>query len=365
MNKFSSSLFIFICLLLFGCSIANKKDPFDLRDQEIFDLEIEKTNIPELINPMKINKVGKYLIISENPRISPENPLLHVLDKESLTYLYPKGITGFGPLEISNSTLIEEGFTDSTFINYSSQSKRLSEFSLSNESRLALSEYKQPEDLFMVYLSYHATDSTIIGLMANDPNRLAEYSTKDGRRISGFGTWEKIPDTENLIDYEDPLINYHLGEINKGWYKGNRALGLFVKASIYRDRLEIFHYDTKKFDIVEGPRLELPDFTIRHSNGQSAVIFNPENAYGHRDIAIGEKYIYDLYGGFNQAHINETNEIAKTIYIITHDGKVIGKLNLPVSLRSLEVDEKLRKIYGITTDEDPGIAVFDIPDKFL
>ncbi|SFB48197.1 BF3164 family lipoprotein [Algoriphagus aquimarinus] len=360
------SLFSFlIALIVLGCSTSDKKNPFDLSDQEIYYLNSKKIYYPELINPMKINKVGDYLIISENPRISPDQPLLHVLGINNLNYLYPKGITGFGPLEISNATLIEEGFTDSTFLNYSSQSKRFSEFSLTNNSRLAISEYKQPDDLYMVYLSYHATDSTIIGLMANDLNRLAEYSIKDGKRIAGYGTWEKIPETEMLIDYEDPLINYHLGELNKGWFKANRALGLFVKASIYRDRLEIFHFDTKKFDIVEGPRVELPDFNIWHSNGQSAVIFNPENAYGHRDIAIGEKYIYDLYGGFNQAHINEINEIAKTIYILTHDGDVVGKLNLDVSLRSLEVDEKLGEIYGITTDEDPGIAVFDIPDKFL
>ncbi|WP_317046442.1 BF3164 family lipoprotein [Algoriphagus chordae] len=359
------SILLFYWFLLLSCSTASKRNSFDLSDQEIYNLKSVKKYYPELINPMKINKVGEYLIISENPRIGPEQPLLHVFNKNNSTYLYPKGITGFGPLEISNATLIEEGFTDSTFLNYSSQSKRFSEFSLTNNARLAISEYKQPDDLYMVYLSYHATDSTIIGLMANDLNRLAEYSIRDGKRIAGYGTWEKIPETEMLIDYEDPLINYHLGELNKGWFKANRALGLFVKASIYRDRLEIFHFDTKKFDIVEGPRVELPDFNIRHSNGQSTVIFNPENAYGHRDVAIGEKYIYDLYGGFNQAHINQTNEIAKTIYIVTHNGEVVGKLNLDISLRSLEVDEKLGKIYGITTDEDPGIAVFDIPAEFL
>jgi hypothetical protein len=35
------------------------------------------------------------------------------------------------------------------------------------------------------------------------------------------------------------------------------------------------------------------------------------------------------------------------------------------SIRGLTVDESLGKIYGITTDEDPGIAVFDIPKELL
>tara|TARA_R110002012_G_scaffold306260_1_gene510824 strand:+ start:8491 stop:8595 length:105 start_codon:yes stop_codon:yes gene_type:complete len=29
------------------------------------------------------------------------------------------------------------------------------------------------------------------------------------------------------------------------------------------------------------------------------------------------------------------------------------------------VDDELGQIFGITTDEDPGIVIFDIPEKFL
>lgn len=156
-----------------------------------------------------------------------------------------------------------------------------------------------------------------------------------------------------------------MGEINAGRFKANKKLGIFVKTSVYRDRLEIFHYDTKTFNIVNGPRMNVPDFKIHHSGGESALIFNLNHPYGHQDVAVGEKYIYDLYSGFTEKQIYQTNEIAKIIYVLTHTGEVVGRLNLDISIRDLAVDEKLGKIYGITTDEDAGIAVFDIPERFL
>ncbi len=216
-----------------------------------------------------------------------------------------------------------------------------------------------------MYRMYHATDTTVIGIMANDKNRLVEFSIKDGTRIAGYGSWEKIPETDHLIDYTDPDINYHLGEINAGRFKGNRKLGLFVKACVYRDRIEIFHHKTKSFVVVEGPRMAMPDFKILHSGGQSAVVFNREYPYGHGQIAIGEKHLYISYAGVNEKQIKETGEIAKTIYVLKHSGEVIGRLNLDFSIRDLVVDEKLGKIYGLTTDEDPGIVVFEIPEPFL
>ena len=261
--------------------------------------------------------------------------------------------------------LVESGPNDSTFTVYSSMSKTLTDFSLTDTSLLGIHQYKQPEGLYEVYRMFHATDSTVLGLKSIDPNRLVEISLKDGKRVAGYGTWEKIPDADHLIDYSDPIINYHLGQINKGWFKANRKLGLFVTAGVYRDKIEIFDYNDKKFTIVEGPRVELPKFEIVQGGANSSVIFDIENKYGHRDIYIDEKYIYNLYGGFNEQEIFETNEVAKTIYILTHSGDVVGKLNLDISIRGLVVDSNLKKIYGITTDEDPGIAVFELPEEFL
>ena len=358
------NLLLSLILLSFSCANPTKK-PFELDQDSIYELKGKKTYFPELLIPRRLNMVGDYLIVSERSRLSPEFPLIHVIKRNPYTYEFPKGVTGFGPLEIPDATLIEPGFSDSTFTVYSAMSKKFTDFSLNDTSRLGIKEYKQPQELFGMIRMFHSTDSTVIGIMANDPNRLVEFSMKDGKRIAGYGNWEKIPDTEHLIDYTDPDINYHMGDINKGGLKANRKLGLFVKANSYRDRIEIFHYDTKTFDIVNGPRLGVPDFEIKYSGSESAVIFNRDYPYGYGDVSIGEKYIFALYGGVTEKQIRETNEIAKIIYVLTHTGEVVGRLNLDISVADMIVDDELGQIFGITTDEDPGIAVFDIPEKFL
>ncbi|UZD24764.1 BF3164 family lipoprotein [Algoriphagus halophytocola] len=312
-----------------------------------------------------MNAVGDFLIISENRRNDPTYPLIRIFRKSPLSYFSSKGKPGFGPLEIPSATLVESGPNDSTFTVYSGMSKTLTDFSLADTSLLGINQYKQPEGLYEVYKMFHATDSTMLGIKSIDENRLVEISLKDGKRIAGYGKWEKIPNADHLIDYSDPIVNFHLGQINKGWFKANRKEGLFVTAGVYRDRIEIFDYNNKKFTVVEGPRLDLPKFEIVPSGANSVVIFDIENKYGHRDIYIDDKYIYDLYGGFNEEEIFENNVVAKTIYILTHSGDVVGMLHLDISIRGLVVDTSLKKIYGITTDKDPGIAVFDLPDEFL
>lgn len=354
-------IFLLLTLVIVSCTVS-EKNPFEVAKENVYTLTGDKTYFPELLTPRHLNMVGEYLIVSEGSRISPELPLLHIIKKDPLRYQYPKGVTGFGPLEISDASSLEPGLKENTFTVYSAINKKIVDFSLMDSSRLGIKEYKQPEELFGMYRMYYATDTTVIGIMANDKNRLVEFSIEDGIRIAGYGSWEKIPDTDHLIDYTDSDINYHLGEINAGRFKANRKLGLFVKACVYLDRIEIFNHKTKSFVIVEGPRLATPDFKILHSGGQSAVVLNPEYPYGHGEIAIGEKHLYISYAGVNEKQIKETGEIAKTIYVLKHSGEVVGRLNLDYSIRDLVVDEKLGKIYGLTTDEDPGIVVFEIPE---
>ncbi|WP_338220631.1 BF3164 family lipoprotein [Algoriphagus sp. oki45] len=348
-----------ILLLSVACAPNTPNSPFDFPANGLpeFNLSSKKYYYPEVLNPMHVKQKGEYLILMEIYRIPPEKPLIHLINKTTLSYFSAKGITGFGPNEIANAELFDPGFDPNTFWIYSSRSKRMSEFSLLDTNRLSISEFRQPEGMFMIYNLYFTKDSTFLGISASDPNRLIELDYS-GNRVNAYGTWEKIADRSDLDDYL-------LGELNKGWFRANSKKTIYVKASIFRDRLEIFDYRTKEFVLVDGPRLELPKFKISGSGANSALIFNPEEAYGHRDIAFGESYIYDLYGGFNEAQIQQSNVIAKTIFVLTDKGEMVAKLNLDRSLRSISVDETMGKIYGITTDADPGIAVFDIPKDLL
>jgi hypothetical protein len=180
----------------------------------------------------------------------------------------------------------------------------------------------------------------------------------DGNEIAGYGKWEQIPE-------QPEMDNYLLMTYNKGRLKTNSEKNVFVKASLYRDRLEIFDYETKKFTIIDGPRLELPPANISGSGSNSALVFSMDQKYGHRDIAVGRKFIYDLYSGRSQQEIQETGRDCETVYVLTIKGEMVAKFELDKSIWGITVDEDLGKIYGITTDEEPGIAVFDIPKQLL
>lgn len=176
--------------------------------------------------------------------------------------------------------------------------------------------------------------------------------------MAGYGKWQQIPERPEMD-------NFLLSTYNKGKLKSNSAKKVFVKASLYRDRIEIFDYETKSFTIVDGPRLELPPAIISGSASNSTLVISMDQKYGYKDISVGENLIYALYSGQSQQEIQLTGKDSETVYIISQKGEMVAKIELDISIRGIAVDEALGKIYGLTTDEDPGIAVFDIPEELL
>ena len=356
--------YIFVYLLFFltfftACQSNSPKSPFDFpaNGKPSFDLIGKKTYLPEILSPKKIERKGKFLIVIEGSRMPLEKPIIHLIDKNTLEYIMPKGVNGQGPNEITDAHLFDPGFSDSTFWINSTMSKRMAEFSLYDTTELSIYEFRQPEIMYAAYYLLMITDSTFLSLVASDSNRFVEYGM-NGKRIAGYGKWDPIPNRPGLTDYM-------ISEVNTGWFKVDRDANLFVKASLYRDRIEIFNYSTKQFIFVDGPRLGYPDFDVVGSGANAGVIVKPEVKYGHRDIAFGEKYMYDLYGGYNYAEFLKSSKIAETVYILTKKGEMIAKLNLDKSLRAITVDEVMGKIYGITYDDKPSIVVFDIPQELL
>ncbi|WP_286756806.1 BF3164 family lipoprotein [Roseivirga sp. UBA838] len=345
---------------LFITSCWNRTDnPFDFsnRTENVYELVGVKKNIPEIISPHRINRKGNFLIVTEDGKIPLDKPIIHILDIESLELKVSKGINGYGPNEITDAFLFDAGFSDSTFWVNSTISKRMAEFSLFNNNVLSEREFRQPEAMFTAFNMQMTSDSTFLCFVADDTNRLVEFNNK-GKRLGGYGDWEKI-------DGRNDLDNFLMLMINGGWFTSNHDQNIFVKAGAYRDRIEIFEYDTKSFTIIDGPRLEIPPFNIKGSGKNRMAAFPIETKYGHRDISIQDRYIYDLYSGFSELDYRKDGDLAKTIYVLTRKGDVTAKFNLDKSVKSIAVDESKGKIYAISTDEETGIIVFDIPKKLL
>jgi hypothetical protein len=344
--KIHLSIIAIATFLVFACS---KKHT----EQEIIQLESEKIYFEELKMPMKIRfKQGK-LLVSENSRISPGLPLIHVLDTDNMSYMFSQGKTGFGPGEISNASDFDLGSNDSTFWVYSSMEKRISEFSLFEQSDLAMHQIKQPVNFFKAYSCLFLTDSTFLGTFVDSPHRLVEFGlTSDFEK--GYGSLENFTERTDL-DY------FNLSQINSGWFNSNPEKSVFAIASIYYDKIDVFDTRTKEFKTIYGSDPEVFEFELHQEASGSTVIWAWDAPYQYRDLEITEDRIYALYGGISEPEIQKTSEVAKTLRVYDLDGNLLEQYELDRSLRSIALDKINKKIYGITTDSDPGIAVFSLP----
>jgi len=250
---------------------------------------------------------------------------------------------------------MDAGSNENTFWVYSSMEKRFSEFNLEDTTSLSSNQIKQEGDFFMAMAMKFSSDSTVMCRMVNDPFRFVEFSL-DGQRIKNYGKWKDILVRKDFSDYM-------MAELHMGYFQGNQGNQTYAYASAYRDRLEILDKKSEQIYLVDGPYNFIPEFTISTSGGNSnGVIVDINEPMAYAAVVVSDDYIYGLYCGRTFREVREASEYATEIYVFDLQGTIICELKLDTSIRALAVNEQAGKLYGITTDEDPGIAVFDLPD---
>ncbi|MCH7404136.1 BF3164 family lipoprotein [Belliella aquatica] len=277
-----------ILLILIGCSKPSKNNSseshiiFEPNKTVKVQINSIKKDLKELKNPITISgEDGKYIFVIEDNKIPTGECLIHIFNPRNLELVSKKGVVGFGPNEMPNVSLIDLGFNKNTFLAYSSIDKKMSEYNITDNNPFSIEQYKQSENLISLIRMISTSDSTFLGISSDDQNRLVEYNKK-GERIAGYGNWE-------IIDSKYEMDNFLIGSLNAGWFTCDESKRYFVKASISRDRLEIFDYHNKKFTIVDGPETKLPKFEIVGSTNNSRLIFDSQNPYRYRDVSITAK----------------------------------------------------------------------------
>lgn len=346
--------FFWLIAILFGCdSNQPNKDRFNPEILDEYKLGSAKINHPVLLNPLKIAKDENHLFVLEDRRIPPNKPLIHVFDLPDLKYKTSKGITGFGPLELPSADVFLPLNSKNEFLIYSGMDKKFVEFNLNNSSMLGQDEFKMPASNTPLGLFYFLPDSTFIGMSTFDENKFVKVDFA-GQKIAGYGTWD-------IVDGRGDLSYFHHFVLNNGWFKTDESYEIFVNASIFRDRLEIFNKQSKEIITIDGPSKDLPPFEYYNENMPLNIPIS--NPFRYRDVFISKNKIYALYGGLTEEHYKKTGELALKIFVFTKDGTPLYKIKLDRSVRSIVVDEKRGKLYGLTTDEDPGIAIFNLPSE--
>ena len=353
MNKLSIVLFLFAVL---SCQKESEKGNYRIIKEEDFKVKSitsEKYFFDEVISPSNIGLVGRKVLLFEEMRVPQENPRIHIIDSNDWTYDKPKGKYGEGPLEVIDTGLVYSEKNDDTFWVYSLNRRRLVEYSISDATLLGKSEWKMPEPMQVLWFFTQATDSSYLGISKEGKNRILEFD-KAGNKIGGYGEWEKEKDRPDLNDFQ-------LAELNSGFFKGNSDEGLFIRVGLRRDRLEIFDNRDKSFVIIDGPDLELPPFEII----DGYLYLGPNHRYHYRDAVVTKKHVFASYAGVSSSEYNKTAILAEQIWVFDHKGKPLWKLMLDRSINNFVINEYTNEIYGLTTDEDPGIAVFKIPKELL
>jgi len=80
------------------------------------------------------------------------------------------------------------------------------------------------------------------------------------------------------------------------------------------------------------------------------------------DIIAGDEFIYALYFGKSADLFYQNGELSKEIFVFDYAGKLVKTYSLDHSLVTLAVDEENKRFFGISSDKDPNVVIFDYGD---
>lgn len=350
-------ILVFLLFSLFACtkksSVENHRI-LKIEDFKEISITSEKHYFGEVVNPSNIGLVHEKLLISEAWRVPVEHPRMHLVNTSNWTYDKPKGKHGQGPLEITDAEVLYSSDSDNFWI-YNMNRRKLAQFSIQDSSLLATKDWKFPEPMLGLRFLEFGPNGHYLGVPKEGEHKILEFDP-NGKLIGKYGEFETIKERSDLTIFQVSLLE-------DGWFKGDPTRGLYVRACLRRDILEIFDYNSKGFIRIEGPEVAIPEFQYLQSEFGGVMVYDRNVHYGYRDIAFTDNYIFALYAGHGQLDFNETGIMAEQIWVFDHTGKPLWNLKLDRSIIQISINENTNEIYGLTTDEDPGIAVFQIPEE--
>ncbi len=354
-------LLYLIPLLIFLSSCAAESEnestiSIALIDFEEINLSSEKYFFEEVINASSMTLQGDKILISEYHNVPDEFPRIHIINTSDWTYDKPKGRFGQGPREINIPQFIVSQDSDNFWV-YDYNNRKISTFSFNDSTLLASSDRKITDPNLGPMRLVLTPSGNYLGVPRENENKILEFDS-EGNLIDAYGEFEIPEERPDLLKLQVSLLN-------NGRFHGNQYNGIYVRASMYRDLMEIFNYKTKKFISVIGPDLKLPEFEYHDSKFGGMISFGPDVPKKYQDIAVSERYIFALYSGYSHLDYVDSGISAQEIWVFDLKGKPKWRFALDRSVSQISINEQTNEIYGLTTDEDPGIAVFSIPKELL
>ncbi len=336
---------------LFSCSQKNNSEnsfqSFSLKSFPVTkSIDSKKYVFEKILTPHMLTiKNGKIIVGS----ISGEN-LVHIIDQVTMRYLAGKGNQGEGPDELQNAWEFDQGFSNNSIWVYSNTGKSLNEFDLSDTSTSAISNIRQKGDWIQGMSMNWLGKNQIISYMNFSNSKFVVFDSM-GIEISQVGPWTTI----TTITDENKFV---LSDLNQGSKSINSAKLKMVLAKVKYDEFEIFDLDNQSVKVIKGPITEELKYEIQADGNVNVANEDENSVYGYNNSYMTENYIFLVFIGKTRKQLRELKETSRDIFQFDLDGKPIAHFRTNVAIRSIAVDEKEKKIYAITEDREPGIAVF-------
>ncbi|PZX58382.1 TolB-like protein [Algoriphagus ratkowskyi] len=353
-------LYLFSLVFIF-CSCVSESEnestiTIEVNDFEEIKLSSEKHYFEEIINPSSLALQGDMVLISEYHNVPDEFPRIHIINSKDWTYDKPKGRYGKGPLETAIPEFIGSKDPDNFWV-YDYNNRKISTFLFNDTILLASSDRKITDPSMGPISLVLAPNGNYLGSPRENENKILEF-VPEGKLIGTYGKHERLKE-------KPELKNFQISLLNGGRFGGNPTIGIYVIASVYRDLLEIFDYHTANFISVIGSGTKLPEFEYHESKFGGMLSFAPDVPTKYQGISISEQYIFALYSGYSPLDYSNSGLTAKEIRVFDLEGNPKWRFILDRSVSQISINEQTHEIYGLTTDENPGIAVFKISKVLL
>ncbi|WP_181452600.1 BF3164 family lipoprotein [Algoriphagus aquaeductus] len=317
-----------------------------------------KYSFPKILNPRGITIIGSKAVVFERKNTSDDK--FHIIDLQEEAYLRSKGIDGMGPGEITVITQLEALQDPRKILTYDPELNVFSVFDLSDSSRLAERQFRAPATAFFITDAAFTSDTSFIAHVVDGWTKYL-HLTISGDTLSTFGNWKNMIKGRELPNgYKEEELDANLvSNVFQGPLRVNNSRTYAVKAGLKVDYIDIVRLSDQSITTIIGPESTIQDFRIGNSGGYQMPTFPLETSTTrYRDVFAGENSLFVLFSGKSYTAISEMTNLNR-IFEFDYSGKPLAQYQLDFPLFGFAVDERNRRIYGVTTDEQPNLVRFD------
>jgi hypothetical protein len=141
-----------------------------------------------------------------------------------------------------------------------------------------------------------------------------------------------------------------------GKLAGHPRHPVFVLASMYAGRLEVFNREGQLQRALQVPEPFEPDYQVA-KDGLN-MLWGKKFRYGYMDVAATDKHIYALFSG--QQFEQEGAHLAAVVHVFEWSGRFLGALKLNAGATRLALDPSEKTLYVAQEEPYPQIMAYDL-----